>query len=212
MPMNNCYLTAAYKHPDYKKHWGFTHYGYDLGSENKTEPILAQGSGRVIKTGYDNACGNVAVIEYPAVTLKNGKENNLICRLCHMSKIRVTEGQAVKVGDIIGNMGNTGEYTSGPHLHIEFDTDTAYPCYTPTVKGSNILKGGRADTVVNPKEVLTLGKGQSVFVGKNAYGSKSDLDFALHIFNTRPENCDFISVAQLLAQGVKGVAFDGEKL
>jgi murein DD-endopeptidase MepM/ murein hydrolase activator NlpD len=36
--------------------------------------------------------------------------------------VRVAEGQQVKVGDILGLVGNTGEST-GPHLHLEIHLD-----------------------------------------------------------------------------------------
>lgn len=37
---------------------------------------------------------------------------------CHMSERKVTKGQTVKAGDVLGVMGNTG-YSFGAHLHLE---------------------------------------------------------------------------------------------
>jgi len=37
----------------------------------------------------------------------------------HLSSIVAKKGQIVKAGDLIGYSGNTGKYTTGPHLHLE---------------------------------------------------------------------------------------------
>ena len=39
-------------------------------------------------------------------------------RYAHLSKILVEEGQALGVGDIVGQVGSSGRST-GPHLHYE---------------------------------------------------------------------------------------------
>ena len=40
----------------------------------------------------------------------------------HMSGIAVTEGEAVRKGDIIGFAGSSG-YSTGPHIHFEVLVD-----------------------------------------------------------------------------------------
>ena len=44
--------------------------------------------------------------------------NGFVTRYAHLSKIRVSEGDHVLAGDLIGNIGSTGRST-GPHLHYE---------------------------------------------------------------------------------------------
>jgi murein DD-endopeptidase MepM/ murein hydrolase activator NlpD len=38
----------------------------------------------------------------------------------HMAKFNVEEGQMIKQGDLLGEIGNTGR-SVGPHLHFEID-------------------------------------------------------------------------------------------
>ena len=175
LPMQDCYLTADYDHPAYLKYWGYRHWGWDLGNNDKTAPILASGDGTVIKTGLDNVCGNVLIVRYDAVNDRDGKTYDVIARYLHLSSILCKAGDTVKRGQVIARMGNTGTVSSGPHLHIEFDTDTAYPVNTPTVKGSNVLKGGTSKTVVDPKRLLTIGVGQELTLSSVAYGEPEDV-------------------------------------
>ena len=41
----------------------------------------------------------------------------------HNAKIFVQPGQSVKTGDVISIIGDTGELSSGPHLHFELWLD-----------------------------------------------------------------------------------------
>lgn len=46
-------------------------------------------------------------------------ENNIISAYKHNAELLKTVGDRVKAGDVIAIMGNSGELTTGPHLHFE---------------------------------------------------------------------------------------------
>lgn len=65
--------------------------------------------------GYDGdgtGWGNRIVIK-----LDDGSGRSML--FAHLSKMNVKAGDKVKVGQVIGVTGNTGEMTTGPHLHVE---------------------------------------------------------------------------------------------
>jgi hypothetical protein len=84
------------------------HPGIDIGVGQGT-PIHAPADGTVTQAEYDGGCGN-------AITIDHG--NNLQTRYCHLSVLGVTAGQHVALGQVIGEVGSTGNST-GPHLHFE---------------------------------------------------------------------------------------------
>jgi murein DD-endopeptidase MepM/ murein hydrolase activator NlpD len=86
------------------------HKGIDIANHVGT-PILAADSGRVIVAGWkDNTgYGNRVMIDHG---------NGYITLYAHMSVIAVQEGQTVRRGDVLGQMGSTGRST-GPHCHFE---------------------------------------------------------------------------------------------
>lgn len=46
-------------------------------------------------------------------------ENNIVSAYKHNGELLKVEGERVKAGEVIAIMGNTGELTTGPHLHFE---------------------------------------------------------------------------------------------
>lgn len=84
------------------------HAGTDIGAPRGTK-VLAAGSGIVITAKEWGGYGNAIMIDHG-----NGKWT----LYAHLSKIRVKEGDEVKTGQHIGDVGSTGNST-GPHLHFE---------------------------------------------------------------------------------------------
>lgn len=54
---------------------------------------------------------------YGMLTIISHK-NNIFTYYAHQNERQVKEGDTVRTGDIIGQVGNTGKST-GPHLHFE---------------------------------------------------------------------------------------------
>ncbi|UCH23059.1 MAG: M23 family metallopeptidase [Deltaproteobacteria bacterium] len=84
------------------------HKGYDIANRHGT-PIIATADGVITFTGSKGFLGNVIVIDHG---------HGMITRYGHCHKLLVKRGDAVKRGDTIALMGNTGRST-GPHLHYE---------------------------------------------------------------------------------------------
>lgn len=72
-------------------------------------PIKATGAGVVTKAGWNGGYGRMVEIDHG---------NGYATRFAHMSRILVAEGDKVKIGDIVGEVGSSGRST-GPHLHYE---------------------------------------------------------------------------------------------
>lgn len=91
------------------------HYGMDIsGSNAQGQPVISAAAGTVVETNYSNgAAGN-------NVRISHVDENGYpwSTRYCHLAVIKVSVGDEVQQGDVIGAVGNTGRST-GPHLHLE---------------------------------------------------------------------------------------------
>ena len=85
------------------------HFGVDIVCK-ENEAIKATLDGTVILATWTLATGNVIIIQHA---------NNLISVYEHNSVLLKKAGDYVKAGDVIAIVGNTGELTTGPHLHFE---------------------------------------------------------------------------------------------
>mgnify|MGYP001290170744 FL=1 len=110
-PINGARLSSSYgmrKHPilGYNK----MHQGTDFAAPMGT-PIMASGSGKIIKAGWCGGGGNCVKIRH------NSTYSTVYA---HMSKFArgIKKGVRVSQGQIIGYVGSTGMST-GPHLHYE---------------------------------------------------------------------------------------------
>ncbi|MFF7357602.1 peptidoglycan DD-metalloendopeptidase family protein [Streptomyces filipinensis] len=84
------------------------HTGQDLVASAGT-PIYAAADGKVVHAGPGGSYGNMTQIQH---------EGGVISLYAHQTTIKVSVGQSVKRGDLIGTVGATGNVT-GPHLHWE---------------------------------------------------------------------------------------------
>ena len=110
-PINGARLSSSYgmrKHPilGYNK----MHQGTDFAAPMGT-PIMASGSGKILKAGWCGGGGNCVKIRH---------NSTYTTVYAHMSKFArgIKKGVRVSQGQIIGYVGSTGMST-GPHLHYE---------------------------------------------------------------------------------------------
>ena len=84
------------------------HTGLDFQAELGT-PVLAAAGGVVVAQDVHPAYGNVVEIDHG---------NGLVTRYAHLSRFLVRQGDLVRRGQKIGEVGTSGRST-GPHLHFE---------------------------------------------------------------------------------------------
>lgn len=156
LPINNMRITASYKAAAYKNRFGFTHYGFDAIALNGSTVVYASGGGKVLLVGNDSVVGNVVIVCYSdALNHKTGKSADIIMRYFHLKQMGVKVGDTVYKDTKIGDYGNTGRYSTGAHLHFEFDSDITAPLYTSTLGGnSSLLRAAKFDSSVDPTELL----------------------------------------------------------
>lgn len=96
------YISNTYS-PDEK------HLALDLVSKTG-DPVKAIGDGFVIFTDWTPDTGFVIVVDHT---------NDFLSIYKHNLDVYKKIGDKVKQGETIGSVGNTGEFTTGPHLHLE---------------------------------------------------------------------------------------------
>ncbi len=94
---------------NYGRRWGRMHAGIDIAGPIGT-PVVAAADGVVVSSSYQGGgYGNVIDIQHT---------DGSMTRYGHNNRLIASAGQAVKQGQHIADMGNTGRST-GPHLHFE---------------------------------------------------------------------------------------------
>ena len=92
------------------------HFAIDIAVE-KDAPVKAVADGTVIFTGFTADTGYVILIEH---------SQGFISVYKHNSSIYKTQGELVKIGEVIANAGSTGALSTGTHLHFEL-WENGYP-------------------------------------------------------------------------------------
>jgi murein DD-endopeptidase MepM/ murein hydrolase activator NlpD len=85
------------------------HYAVDVVVAKDT-PVKATADGTVIFAEWTAETGYVVIIEH---------SQELISAYKHNASLTKQQGDLVKAGEVIAMAGNTGEYSTGPHLHFE---------------------------------------------------------------------------------------------
>lgn len=85
------------------------HFGVDLVA-SKNEAIKATLDGIVIFSDWTTETGYTITLQH---------QNNVISVYKHNSSLLKKQGTFVKAGETIAIIGETGEFSSGPHLHFE---------------------------------------------------------------------------------------------
>jgi len=87
-----------------KKHCGIDIAGLPVGT-----PIKAADDGLIIFAGWSDTAGKMVRIDHGS---------GIVTLYAHLSRCAVSKGQRVNRGEIIGYLGGTGDWCTGPHLHF----------------------------------------------------------------------------------------------
>ena len=106
-PTNIPYIITS----NYGWRWGRLHRGVDISGTGYGSPIYAAKPGVVVDVKYHYSFGYYVTINH---------QNGYYTRYEHLASLSryVKEGDYVKMGDTIGDMGNSGA-SQGTHLHFE---------------------------------------------------------------------------------------------
>lgn len=85
------------------------HYAVDIVVAKDT-PVKATADGTVIFAEWTTQTGYIIIIDHG---------NGLISAYKHNAFVTKAQGELVKAGEVVAISGNTGELTTGPHLHFE---------------------------------------------------------------------------------------------
>lgn len=123
---------------------GGRHWGIDYGTPSNTN-ITAPSAGTVTRQS-DYGGGIVARLK---------QANGFVQYFLHMNS--VSTGRK-KAGDSVGKSGNTGRYTTGPHLHWQVEKGTNFLQNRNTVNPLSIIKKHALGGIINREGLYLLGE------------------------------------------------------
>lgn len=85
------------------------HYAVDVVAPRET-PVKAVANGIVIFAEWTADTGHVIILKH---------KDGLLSVYKHNGSLNKGQGDIVRAGEVIASVGNTGEFTTGPHLHFE---------------------------------------------------------------------------------------------
>lgn len=85
------------------------HFAVDIVAA-KDSPVKAIADGTVVFAEWTAATGYVIILEH---------KDGLISAYKHNGSLAREQGAVVRAGEVIASVGDTGELTTGPHLHFE---------------------------------------------------------------------------------------------
>jgi murein DD-endopeptidase MepM/ murein hydrolase activator NlpD len=85
------------------------HYGVDVVTK-ENELIKSTLNGVVVFSSWTSETGHVIAVQH---------ENNLLSVYKHNSVLLKSQGERVEAGEAVAIIGNSGKWSSGPHLHFE---------------------------------------------------------------------------------------------
>ncbi|HEY9221089.1 MAG TPA: M23 family metallopeptidase [Lutibacter sp.] len=85
------------------------HFAIDIAVEKGT-PVKSVADGTVIFAEWTAETGHVIIVEHSAGFISIYKHN---------TSLHKEQGDLVKSGEVIASAGDTGEFSTGPHLHFE---------------------------------------------------------------------------------------------
>ena len=85
------------------------HYAVDVVAPKDT-PVKSIADGTVLFSGWTSETGYVIIVEH---------QEGLTSVYKHNGSLSKSQGDRVRAGEVIASIGNTGELTTGPHLHFE---------------------------------------------------------------------------------------------
>ena len=112
------------------------HNGIDIAAASGT-PVHAPGCGDVVYSGFKDGHGETVEIAF-----SDGSR----MRFSQLEERRVEVGDEIKGGAVIGTVGMSGKYATGPHLHLEHwaaaDGGKAQPVDPAKTAGLVLVAGG----------------------------------------------------------------------